>query len=109
MNPREEHETLIRLDENVKTMMTALDRGIEKFDKIDVRLSDLEIVSAKHEKFMSEHPGICSDLEKLEKSFIDHNASEKGVSKGLSTAAIVGVGVLNIIVMLFNLYIMVGG
>lgn len=87
------------MDENIKFIREQLERGIVKFKEIDGRLDDLDKVASKHEELMREHPGICKAIEALKLK----NSEEKGVIKGVSSTAVIVVGILNILIMIYQL------
>lgn len=87
------------MDENIKFIREQLERGIDKFKEIDGRLDDLDKVASKHEELMKEHPEICKAIEALKLK----SSEDKGTVKGVSTAAVVAVGILNILIAVFQL------
>ena len=106
----EQQSVLIaRMDENIQFIRQQLESGSDKFEKIDDRVDDLEKAVTRHERFLEEHPGMCKDLEELKLDFGNYKAANQGKWVGASTLAVVGVGAVNILLLLLTLYKTFGG
>ncbi len=95
---------IARMDENIIFIKNQLESGSDKFVRIDDRVDDLEKKVSRHDQFIEEHPAMCKDLEELKLDFGNYKSVNQGKWVGASTLAVVGVGVVNIILMIFTLY-----